>query len=333
MTAQPSQQTPHTSGSTTPSALVGLLNLISKLPLPVLQLIAGWIAFLLCILPKQKLLNTIERNLLLAFPEWDTSTRQQTARQALRSQSLSMVEFLKSWGMPPQYSIEKIQHVHGEALFHDALASKQGLILVLPHFGSWEMMNAWFNQFTPIVIMYKPDTNPAINQFVRQARSSLNATLVPTNESGVRQLFKALKQGGTIAILPDHIPEQAGGIYSPFFNRPVLTSTLVSKLAQKTQCQVLQLACTRNDQHGFDIYIETVHEDIRSSNLQASVDALNISMENLVRRHPAQYHWNYKRFKALPILDQAYYVTEPAALSLAAQSSQQFDYLNQRMPD
>ncbi len=41
----------------------------------------------------------------------------------------------------------------------------------------------------------------AADQFVREARSREQAHLVPTDESGVRQIFKALKQGGTTVIL------------------------------------------------------------------------------------------------------------------------------------
>lgn len=310
----------------------GMLSVISKLPLSLLQLVAYWFSLLLVLLPGQKLLRTIERNLLLAFPEWDDTQREQTAKLALQAQCQSMVEFIKTWGSPTSYSIAQIQHVDGEALLHEALESKQGLILILPHFGSWEMMNAWFSQFISMVIMYKPDENQAINQFVLEARSRLNATLVPANESGVRQLFKALKQGGCIAVLPDHIPEQSGGIYSPFFGRPVFTSTLVSKLAQKTQCRVLQVSCMRqSDDHGFSICIENVHDDIRSSDLQQSVDALNLSMETLIRRHPEHYHWNYKRFKKLPLLDQAYYAEPAIALTLANQASQKFDYATQHL--
>lgn len=52
-----------------------------------------------------------------------------------------------------------------------------------------------------------------------EARQRLNATLVPTDETGVRALFKHLKRGGFAAILPDHVPKESGGIYSPFMVR------------------------------------------------------------------------------------------------------------------
>lgn len=307
------------------SGLSVLLRILSKFPLFLIQQIALLLA-LIFNLTSGKIKKTIERNLLIAFPKWDQAQRQQLTKLAVKAQLQSMLEFIKCWGSTPEYSITQIKQVHGESLLHDAIAAKKGLILVVPHLGSWEMMNAWLNQFAPLVIMYKPDDNQAINQFVLDARSRLNAVLVPTDETGVRQVFRALKQGGVTAILPDHLPETSGGIFSPFFGCPVFTTTLVSKLAQKTQCAVLQLACIRNDdRNGFDIYIEKVSDSITSPNLQESVDTLNQAMEQLIKREPQHYHWSYKRFKAYPLLDRAYYVDEQEAHELVKQAKQEYN--------
>jgi len=69
-----------------------------------------------------------------------------------------------------------------------------------------------------------------------QARQKTNAILVPADETGIRAIFKHLKQGGLTVILPDHIPKPSGGIYADFFKQNVLSGTIVPKLAQKTQC-------------------------------------------------------------------------------------------------
>lgn len=306
------------------STLHALLKLMSKLPIFLIQQFALLLA-LAFNLSSGKIKKTIERNLLIAFPQWDQAQRKHMTKLALQAQIQSMLEFIKCWGNPPAFSLQQIKRIHGESLFHEAIAAQQGLIMVVPHFGSWEFLNAWCSQFAQLVVMYKPDEQQAINQFVLDARSSLNARLVPADENGVRQVFKALKQGGVTAILPDHLPEPSGGIFSPFFGCPVFTSTLVSKMAQKTQCAVLQLSCIRNeDRNGFDIYIEKVSDSIKSTSLQESVDTLNASMEQLIRRAPQHYHWTYKRFKADPLLDQAYYADEQQALALVEQAKQQY---------
>ncbi len=311
-----------------PPAVSGLsrtLAIFSKLPLRLLQWLARLVATLMITMPSAKALKTVSRNLQIAFPELEPGQRHQLAKKSVQAQFQSMLEFVKIWGSPSQCSIDHIHQVQGQQLLLDAIASKQGLILVVPHFGSWEIMNAWLNQFTNIVIMYKPSQNQALDQFVLTARSRLRATLVPTDETGVRQIFRALKQGGVTAILPDHTPETTGGIYSPFFGCPVLTSTLVSRLAQKTRCHVLQLSCIRlPEQGGFSIVIEPVDQKISSPDLQQSVDALNHSIEQLIRRNPEHYHWSYKRFKANPQLENIYYVPENQVAPAIASARQAF---------
>lgn len=311
-----------------PPAVSGLgrtLAIISKLPLALLQWLARLAATLLGSLPAANAFKTVNRNLQIAFPGLSAEQRQQLTRKSVAAQFQSSLEFVKIWGNPPQFSLDHICHVEGQQLLTHAIASKKGLILVLPHFGSWEIMNAWLNQFTEMVIMYKPGQNQALDQFVLKARSRLRATLVPTDENGVRQIFRALKQGGVTVILPDHTPKASGGLYSPFFGCPVLTTTLVSRLAQKTQCEVLQLSCIRQPDHGgFSLLIEPVDSRIRSPDLQTSVDTLNHSIEQLVRRYPKHYHWSYKRFKANPLLKNVYYVTDEQAALEVAKAQQVF---------
>lgn len=159
-------------------------------------------------------------------------------------------------------------------------------------------MNAWVNQYTCPVIMYKPSKNKDLNRFMLEARQRLNATLVPTDDTGVRALFKHLKSGGFSAILPDHVPKASGGIYSPFYGKQVLSPILLSKLAAKTQCSVIGMYCLRNpDLKGFDLYFTEIPEHISAKDLQLSVDTLNQTLEAMINTAPEQYLWGYKRFR------------------------------------
>jgi KDO2-lipid IV(A) lauroyltransferase len=121
-------------------------------------------------------------------------------------------------------------------------------------------------------------------------------------------LFKHLKQGGFSAILPDHVPKESGGIYSLFYNQNALSSTLLSKLAAKTQCSVVGLSCLRRDDlSGYDIVVTQLSDDISSKDLQCSVDTLNKEMERMINVAPEQYLWGYKRFRKLENDKSLYY--------------------------
>jgi KDO2-lipid IV(A) lauroyltransferase len=174
--------------------------------------------------------------------------------------------------------------------------------------GTWEMMNAWIHQYGIPTIMYKPMKNEDFNAFALQARQRLNATLVATDANGVKTLFKNLKQGGFSIILPDHVPQPSGGVVVPFFGIPCLTSTLASKMAQKTQCRLVGLSCFRSaDGEGFEVYCDDLNDPQPcDADLDVATAALNKAVEAMINRFPAEYMWGYKRFRGDKIAGNHY---------------------------
>ena len=244
--------------------------------------------------------KTTEKNLSLAYPELTADERDILTQKSMQSQCMTYAESIKIWGSSTDYALSLISKIHGENIFLDAIKTQKGVIVVVPHFGTWELLNVWLNQHSSPVIMYKPNKNEDVDRFMLEARQRLNATLVPTDENGVRAIFKHLKSGGLTVILPDHVPKESGGIYSMFYGQNALSSTLVSKLASKTQCAVIGLSCLRcDDIDGFEIYVSKLSDDILSKDLQLSVDTLNKELEQMINTAPAQYIWGYKRFRNL----------------------------------
>ena len=272
------------------------LKVISRFPLSFLQLLASCIAILLYSF-NSSLKRITGINLKLAYPELDETAYQALLKKSLKSQCMTYIESIKCWGMPPEYSLNQIKNIYGEQHLTEALANKKGVIVVVAHLGCWELLNAWLNLHAAPMIMYKPNKHKAVDRFMLEARQRLNATLVPTDENGVRAIFKHLKQGGLTVILPDHLPKASGGIYSEFFGQKTLSTTLVSKLASKTQCNIVGLSCIRDETSGFNVYCLPLSDQILSKDLQTSVDSLNQNLESMINVAPEQYVWSYKRFR------------------------------------
>ncbi|PTQ90359.1 lysophospholipid acyltransferase family protein [Agitococcus lubricus] len=249
----------------------------------------------------------IRRNLKLCFPEQSERWINQVTRQNLIHTAQTGLEFTKTWGMPADYSIAQMKEFENIELFLEAIKSPKGCLVIVPHYGNWEFMNPWVSQQSQPVIMYKPSKNPIMDKFVWEARSRLQASLVPTDEKGVKSILKTLKSGGVSILLPDHVPHDNGGIFAPFFGISVWSGILSSRLIQKTQCAVVMLSCTRlAHSAGFKIVADKVDPEVYSTDLQLSVNALNRSVEQLIRRDPSQYQWTYKRFKKCETLKNVY---------------------------
>lgn len=308
--------------SRTISSNYRLIKLLSRQPIQLGRFLARLVAGLVNTFQLSKLSKIIRLNIKIAFPDMEPQQRQLLTKHAIQNELTSYFEFLSIWGASNQKNIQRIDTVQGEHYLHEALAEKKGVVLVVPHFGTWEVMNAWLAQYTQMTILYKPVKNPDADQFVRDARSREQAHLVPTDESGVRQVFKALKQGGTTAILPDHTPDHGGDMVN-YFGIPLASSSLSAKLIQKTKAKALLLYTKRNEQDGFDMFIEPVNPQIYEGSAEQGTLIIHQTLEQLIQRYPEHYHWSYKRFRANPVLKKIYDIDEQEALAQVATVRQQ----------
>ena len=192
-------------------------TLLRILPLAFLRSIAKVAAYFINQNPDKSMLWKTRVNLSLTYPDIPESEREKLAKESVTKQCLSYIESGKCWAMPPEWSIQQIKTVHHLDVLTNALNDHRGALIITPHLGTWEMMNAWIHQYGIPTIMYKPMKNEDFNAFALQARQRLNATLVATDANGVKTLFKNLKQGGFSVILPDHVPQPSGGVVVPFF--------------------------------------------------------------------------------------------------------------------
>ena len=287
-------------------------HIFKFVPLSVLQMLARFVAWIILRMPSASIMRTVKINMALIAPTLSHLQKQALTKDIIYHQCLTSIESIKSWAMPPDWSIAQIRDVHNKDILLDGLANPNGMLAIVPHLGTWEMMNAWLNQFGSPTIMYKPVKGDITNNFILQGRARLNATLVPTDGSGVKAVFKTLKQGGFSIVLPDHVPDPSGGVIVPFFGIETLTSTLASKLASKTKCALVGLACIRRDDgHGFDIYCYKLDDPaLYDRNTKTAAYALNLAMQRMIEDNYSHYMWGYRRFKHIPMIDNPYNTDE-----------------------
>ena len=289
-------------------------HIFKFVPLSVLQMLARFVAWVILKMPNASIMRTVRINMALVAPSLSVRQKQALTKDIIYHQCLTSIESIKSWAMPPEWSIAQIRNVYNKEFLLEGLASPNGMLAIVPHLGTWEMMNAWLNQFGSPTIMYKPVRGGLTNEFVLQGRSRLNATLVPTDGSGVKAVFKTLKQGGFSIVLPDHVPDPSGGVVVPFFGIETLTSILASKLASKTKCALVGLSCIRRDDGcGFDIYCYKLDDPaLYDRNTETAAYALNLAMQHMIEDQCSHYMWGYRRFKHIPVLDNPYTAEEKA---------------------
>lgn len=296
------------------STTTRLLNFFSRRPIRFSRFFARILASVINTFRLGKTANVVRLNVEICMSSLSQDQKNQIVRAAIRNELQSYMEFFSIWGSSNSQNIARIRQVHGAEYFHQAITAQKGVVLLAPHFGTWEIMNAWFAQYTSMTIMYKPIKNPEADHFVRLARSREQATLVPTDETGVKQIFKALKKGGTTVILPDHTPKH-GIEMIQYFGLPLASSNLSSKLIQKTKAAAFLVFAIRNETEDFDMFIEPIDSAIYEVSATEGTLIIHKAIEGLLARYPEHGHWSYKRFKANPELRKIYALGHEEAMA------------------
>jgi len=250
--------------------------------------------------------NVARRNLELAYPELLPGQRAELHAGILRTTARQTLETLRFWTRPHADNLALIRETQGVELFDAAVAAGRGLIVAAPHYGNWELLNQWLAWRTPLAILYAPPESAVGEAFLNRVRAAHGdadrVAQVRAEGPAIRQLFKLLKDGGVTGILPDQQPKAGDGEFAPFFGIPALTMTLLPRLAQRTGATVLFGYCERigdsPDGPVFALRFEPAPADIADA--EAGVAALNIAVERVARRDPAQYQWTYKRYSIPP---------------------------------
>ena len=275
---------------------------VGALPAPVLRGIASVVAALGRRTGSRESRVAL-RNLELAYPELTDDERAALQKAILRTTALQTLETLRLWTRPHARNLRMLREQHGVGLFDAALADGRGLIVCAPHYGNWELLNQWLAARTPISILYRAPDSAVGEAFLRRVRAGVPDRVRQVRAEGpaVRQLWKTLKDGGVVGILPDQQPKAGDGEFAPFFGMPALTMTLASRLAERTGATVLFAYCERiGDGPDFALRVEPAHPAIADTDLVRATTALNAGVEHIARRDPAQYQWTYKRYKARP---------------------------------
>jgi KDO2-lipid IV(A) lauroyltransferase len=236
-------------------------------------------------------------NINLCFPSLSAREVNRLTRLSLHETGKLLFEVLFFWLFPGRFYQRLIHGVTGEEYLLQAQAEGRAVILVSPHLGNWEVFNTWAGSHGAYV-SYKPLSCTWMDRRIRHCRQCNGSKLFSIGNEGLKVLYRVLDKGGVVAVFPDQVPESGGRVIAPFFKIPAWTGTLVPRLASKKNARIICGYARRlPGTQGFEIYLHPAPEEIYKEDSLEAVTALNLGMEECIRRSPEQYTWQYKRFK------------------------------------
>jgi KDO2-lipid IV(A) lauroyltransferase len=279
-------------------------------PLPVIHGLGAGLGWLLARLPI-RVNYYVRRNIELCFPELTRQQLRQRVRKSCQEICKGILEQPMFWVRSPQWIMRRILHTPSMTPVQQAYAEGKGVIILTGHIGSYYLLHVYLSSLFPnTTLMYKPQVS-LLNTLVDEKRVKAATQFVTTSGEGVRQMFRALRKGGLAGIVCDHNVLDGGSLFAPWFNIPVPSMTLASKLAQKTQAPSFFVLLERLPWgRGYRAHSTRVEQAFYSPEPIISVTAMNKAVEAGICAYPEQNEWQYRRFWDRPAGEAPLYKTQ-----------------------
>ena len=141
-----------------------------------------------------------------------------------------------------------------------------------------------------------------LNELLVKYRNAHGAIAIARGKESVR-LFKALKSGGSIAILIDQ-DTKVKSRFVNFFGKPASTPIGATVLALKSGCAVVPTYVYLDENYKQQMVIlpeiPLVYTGDEEQDLIINTQNFTNFTEDIVRQHPEQWVWMHERWKTKP---------------------------------
>lgn len=241
-------------------------------------------------------------NLQVAFgDEKSERERLAIARRAFQNLGMMAVEFFRIPRMDVETFRKRVE-IEGLDAALRLLGKGKGALLLLSHFGNWEMMGIMSKLIgDSIMVIAKPmKKNKRIDQFITKIRNAAGLEVISSIKAS-RIVIKALSQNRVVGILIDQRTKRSEGIWADFFGKKAPTTPGLAVLAMKTGAPVVPVFMVRDGfgKHRLVIQepLELVHTGDIKKDVEANTQLFNHTLESMIRQYPDQWFWVHRRWE------------------------------------
>ena len=147
---------------------------------------------------------------------------------------------------------------------------QQGIpgVFVAPHLANWNLLPVAASRWeVPLTVVYRRQSNPAIEDLMTRWQSALGCGFVEVGEAS-RGLLRELREGRSVGLLMDQRYDRGEKI--PFFGEPASTTLVPARLALRLGVPLIPV---RIERRGSAHFLITVHRPIEPAPARSLDDA------------------------------------------------------------
>jgi KDO2-lipid IV(A) lauroyltransferase len=269
---------------------------IAWLPFPLLYLLSDGLYLLIYhVIGYRK--AVVRQNLRNSFPERSTEELKAIEREFYRWFCDLVLETLKTLTISPAQVKERVS-VEGEPVLRRYFEEGRSVILVMGHWGNWELAGARFGLLGlhQLYVIYHPLQNKWFDQLVYHMRTRLGNRLYPMKDTMKGMLSDRNKVTAT-AFIADQTPPPERAYWTTFMHQdtPVFFGT--EKIAQKLGYPVVYAAVERVCRGRYILRFEDLVPDPKATTEGEISERHTHRLESDIRRLPAYWLWTHRRWK------------------------------------
>jgi Kdo2-lipid IVA lauroyltransferase/acyltransferase len=269
-----------------------LIWCLLRLPYALRVRLCGWVMARI-IAPIAGYRARVRENLALVLPDMPAPEVERMTRAVPNNVGRTVIEIYSG----PEFTARAARtppEGAGLQALEQAHATGRPVILVTGHFGNYDASRAaLLARGFRVGALYRNMKNSFFNAHYVAAISRIGTPLFPRGRAGLADMVRHLKSGGMLGLLIDQHMNHGANL--TFFGVAAQTALSAAELALKYDALLVPTYAVRlPDGLNFRIIVEA---PIPHGTPEAMTQALNDSLEALVRAHPDQWFWIHRRWK------------------------------------
>jgi Kdo2-lipid IVA lauroyltransferase/acyltransferase len=246
--------------------------------------------------------NVAFQNLRTAFgQEKSEEERRSIAKSNFQHMGMMVIEFFRILRMDTEAFKRKVSVVGLEEALR-LLEKKKGGLLLIGHFGNWELMGMMSKVIqTPILAIAKPiKQNEKLDRFILGIRDKAGLKII-SPENAMEKVIHALSKNRVVAVLIDQRAKRTRGVWVDFFGKKAPTMAGLAVMAIRSGAPVVPAFMIRNGFQKHRLVVKKPVELVLTGDMEKDVE-INMQrftrvLESMIREYPDQWIWIHRRWE------------------------------------
>jgi KDO2-lipid IV(A) lauroyltransferase len=224
----------------------------------------------------------------------DPAELRRWVRRSFRSYASYWLDAARLPRVPPETIYRRMEVAEGYENIKGPMAAGKGLIMALPHVGSWEWGGAWLAlEGYPMTSVAERIEPPEMYDWFVEQRRQMGLTIVALGSESSATVLPTLRSGGLVGLLCDR-DIVGNGIEVEFFGEKTTMPAGPATLALRTGAALITGVVYATPNGGHSAVLSPPFDTTRTGSLRSDVARLTQEIarnfEGYVRRAPEQWH-------------------------------------------